>query len=93
MLIQDGTLKKGDTVVLGTGWGRVRQMQDDLGKAIKEAGPSTPVQITGLAELPPAGAAFHVVKSDRVAKQIGGKKATKQLERRLAVASYAEPKG
>jgi translation initiation factor IF-2 len=70
LLVQDGTLKKGDTVVLGTGWGRVRQMQDDLGKAIKEAGPSTPVQITGLAELPPAGAAFHVVKSDRVAKQI-----------------------
>jgi translation initiation factor IF-2 len=70
MLVQDGTLKKGDTVVVGTGWGRVRQMQDDLGHSVKEAGPSTPVQITGLPELPAAGAAFHVVESDRVAKQI-----------------------
>jgi translation initiation factor IF-2 len=70
MLVQDGTLRKGDTIVVGTGWGRVRQMQDDMGRSIKEAGPSMPVQITGLTELPPAGAAFHVVENDRVAKQI-----------------------
>ncbi len=70
LLVQDGTLKKGDSIVVGQEWGRVRQMQNDLGKNIKEAGPSTPVQITGLSGVPPAGAAFHVVENDRVAKQI-----------------------
>ncbi len=70
LLVQDGTLKKGDTIVVGTGWGRVRHMQDESGKTVKNADPSTPVQITGLAGLPPAGGAFHVVESDRVAKQI-----------------------
>jgi len=70
LLIQDGTLKKGDSVVVGTEWGRVRQMQNDMGKNTKEADPSTPVTITGLSGVPPAGAAFHVVENDRVAKQI-----------------------
>ncbi|MCA9503856.1 MAG: translation initiation factor IF-2 [Myxococcales bacterium] len=72
VLVQDGTLRKGDSIVVGTEWGRVRQMQDDLGKSVKEAGPSMPVQITGLSGLPSAGASFHVVESDRVAKQIVG---------------------
>jgi len=70
LLVQDGTLKKGDTIVVGTEWGRVRQMQNDDGKNVKAADPSTPVQITGLGGVPPAGAAFHVVENDRVAKQI-----------------------
>ena len=70
LLVQDGTLKKGDTVVVGTEWGRVRQMQSDEGKGLKAADPSTPVAITGLSGVPPAGAAFHVVENDRVAKQI-----------------------
>ncbi len=70
LLIQDGTLKKGDSIVVGKEWGRVRQMQNDLGKNIKQAGPSAPVQITGLSGVPPAGASFHVVENDRVAKQI-----------------------
>jgi translation initiation factor IF-2 len=70
LIVQDGTLRKGDTIVVGTEWGRIRQMQDDLGKKLKEAGPSMPVQITGLSGLPTAGAAFHAVESDRVAKQI-----------------------
>ncbi|MBJ19739.1 MAG: translation initiation factor IF-2 [bacterium] len=70
LLVQDGTLKKGDSVVAGTEWGRVRQMQNDLGKNVKEAGPSAPVQVTGLSGVPPAGASFHVVENDRVAKQI-----------------------
>ena len=70
LLVQDGTLKKGDTIVVGTEWGRVRQMQNDDGKNAKNADPSTPVQITGLGGVPPAGAAFHVVENDRVAKQI-----------------------
>ncbi|MFK7895182.1 MAG: translation initiation factor IF-2 [Myxococcota bacterium] len=70
LLVQDGTLKKGDSIVVGTEWGRVRQMMSDIGKNVKEAGPSVPVQITGLSGLPVAGGAFHVVKNDRVAKQI-----------------------
>jgi translation initiation factor IF-2 len=70
LLVQDGTLKKGDSVVVGTEWGRVRQMQNDMGMNMKEADPSSPVQITGLSGVPPAGAAFHVVENDRVAKQI-----------------------
>ena len=70
LLVQDGTLKKGDTVVVGTEWGRVRQMQSDEGKGLKAADPSTPVAITGLSGVPPAGAAYHVVENDRVAKQI-----------------------
>lgn len=70
LIVQDGTLKKGDTIVVGTEWGRVRQMQNDMGKNVKEADPSTPVQITGLSGVPAAGAAFHAVENDRVAKQI-----------------------
>ncbi len=70
IIVQDGTLKKGDTIVVGTEWGRVRQMQNDMGKNQKEADPSTPVQITGLSGVPSAGASFHVVENDRVAKQI-----------------------
>jgi translation initiation factor IF-2 len=70
IIVQDGTLKKGDSIVVGTEWGRVRQMHDDLGNDLKEAGPSMPVQITGLSGMPPAGASFHAVESDRVAKQI-----------------------
>lgn len=70
IIVQDGSLKTGDSIVIGTEWGRVRQMRDDAGKKIKEAGPSMPVQITGLSGIPPAGAAFHAVESDRVAKQI-----------------------
>ena len=72
LIIQDGTLKKGDSIVVGTEWGRVRQMHDDTGKSLKEAGPSMPVQITGLSGIPEAGASFHAVESDRVAKQIIG---------------------
>jgi translation initiation factor IF-2 len=72
IIVQDGTLKKGDSIVVGTDWGRVRQMHDDLGQNMKEAGPSAPVQITGLSGVPMAGASFHAVENDRVAKQIVG---------------------
>jgi translation initiation factor IF-2 len=72
LIVQNGTLKNGDSIVVGKEWGRVRQMHDDAGKNLKEAGPSMPVQITGLSGIPAAGASFHAVKSDRVAKQIIG---------------------
>ncbi|MEZ4330917.1 MAG: translation initiation factor IF-2 [Myxococcota bacterium] len=70
LLVQDGTLEQGDTIVVGTEWGRVRQMRDDTGRSLKQAGPSTPVQIAGLSGVPAAGAKFHVVESERVARQI-----------------------
>ncbi len=70
LLVQDGTLEQGDSIVVGTEWGRVRQMQDDTGRGVKQAGPSMPVQITGLSGVPPAGARFHVVENERVARQI-----------------------
>ena len=70
LLVQDGTLELGDSIVVGTEWGRVRQMLDDTGRSAKQAGPSMPVQITGLSGVPPAGARFHVVESERVARQI-----------------------
>jgi len=69
-LVQEGTLKRGDVVVAGTDWGRVRVMEDDRGERIKEAGPSVPVAIVGLSGVPAAGAPFHCVENDRVAKQI-----------------------
>ena len=72
LIVRDGKLEKGDSIVVGTEWGRVRQMHDDAGENLKEAGPSMPVQITGLSGIPQAGATFHGVESDRVAKQIIG---------------------
>jgi translation initiation factor IF-2 len=70
VLVQEGTLRRGDIVVVGTQTGRVRVMESDTGEKVKEAGPSMPVQVVGLSDVPSAGAEFHVVESDRVAKQI-----------------------
>ena len=72
LLVLDGTLKPGDTVVVGTGHGRVRQMLDDSGNVVKAAGPAMPVQMLGLSSVPAAGDSFHVVENERVAKQIVG---------------------
>ncbi len=70
VLVQDGTLHRGDIIVSDTFTGRVRVMEDDIGAKVKEAGPSMPVQVVGLNGVPSAGGSFHVVESDRVAKQI-----------------------
>ena len=70
LLVLDGTLKKGDVLVAGSQSGRTRVMEDDQGRRLSEAGPSTPVQIQGLSGVPSAGQEFHVVESDRIAKQI-----------------------
>jgi translation initiation factor IF-2 len=70
LLVQNGTLKQGDTVVIGTTWGRVRSMSDDSGKKIKEAGPSTPVEIFGLQDVPSAGDEFTVVASEKDARAL-----------------------
>lgn len=70
LLVQNGTLKRGDAIVVGNTWGRIKAMFNSDGKAIKEAGPSDPVVILGLQEVPKAGETFEVMKNDREAKQI-----------------------
>jgi translation initiation factor IF-2 len=70
-LIQDGTLKVGDPFFSGTTWGRVRAMTDERGKRIQEAGPATPVQITGFEDVPNAGDGLAVVDDDTQARMIG----------------------
>jgi translation initiation factor IF-2 len=70
LLVQNGTLRQGDQIVIGTTWGRVRAMADDRGAKLKEAGPSTPVEIFGLQDLPNAGDSFAVVESERDARSL-----------------------
>jgi translation initiation factor IF-2 len=80
MLVQQGTLRKGDVVLCGGSHGRVRAMYDDLGRTIAEAGPSVPVRVTGLDEVPDAGDGFHVVPDLSVAREIAEKRRVKRLE-------------
>ncbi len=70
LLVQNGTLNQGDTIIAGTAVGHVRVMNDDKGKPIKHAGPSIPVEITGLAEVPGPGDAFEAVTDERMARQL-----------------------
>ena len=70
LLVQNGTLRRGDAVVVGNTWGRIKAMFDSSGATIKEAGPSTPVVILGLQEVPLAGDNFEVMPSDRAAKEL-----------------------
>ena len=70
LLVQNGTLHKGDLIIAGTAVGRVRVMTDDKGRAITEAGPSVPVEITGLAETPAPGDEFDAVADERMARQL-----------------------
>jgi translation initiation factor IF-2 len=74
MLVQKGTLRAGDTLIAGTAVGRVRVMRDDKGKIIKEAGPSVPVEIMGLAEVPNAGDNFAVVADEKLARELVDKR-------------------
>jgi translation initiation factor IF-2 len=82
LLVQNGTLRVGDPIVVGNTFGRVRAMVNDLGKRIKKAGPSTPVEITGLNNVPQAGDRFVVFEDEKTARQIGELRQQKQLEER-----------
>jgi translation initiation factor IF-2 len=75
VLVQDGTLKVGDVMLSGPGYGRIRQLLNDTGKPIKEAGPSTPVIVSGLGELPSAGDKFFVVEDIDRARAIAEERA------------------
>ncbi len=70
LLVQNGTLRTGDVIIAGTAVGRVRVMTDYKGRKIDEAGPSVPVEITGLAEVPSAGDTFNAVEDERLAKEL-----------------------
>lgn len=84
ILVENGTLRYGDPIVVGTSFGRVRQMLDDRGKIIKEAAPATPVEITGLNEVPVAGDKFMAFESEKMARSVGETrmKARQDKERR-----------
>lgn len=80
VLVQKGTLKKGDYVVSGTACGKIRLMVDDNGKGIMKASPSTPVKIMGLSEVPEAGEFFYAVESEKKARAIADMRKEKQRE-------------
>ena len=80
LLVQNGTLNTGDIIVAGTAVGRVRVMQNENGKEVKTAGPSVPVEITGLAETPNAGDIFDAVSDERLARQLVEQRKQKQKE-------------
>lgn len=80
VLVQHGTLKIGDPIVVGAAFGRVRAMVNDKGRRIKEAGPSTPIEITGLNDVPQAGDQFMVFEDEKKARAIGEARASKLRE-------------
>ncbi|MQH98915.1 translation initiation factor IF-2, partial [Escherichia coli] len=71
LLVQNGTLNVGDAIVVGNTYGRIRAMVNDLGQRIKTAGPSTPVEITGINDVPQAGNRFVVFSDEKQARHIG----------------------
>ncbi len=70
VLVQNGTLQVGDPVVAGPAYGKIRAMTDDKGRRVKKAGPSTPVEILGLSEVPSAGDSFYVAENEKQARQV-----------------------
>ena len=83
MLVQRGTLDVGDTIVVGSSIGRIRAMKDARGKKVKAAGPSTPVEIMGLTEVPEAGDTFYEVKNEKVAKHLIEKRKRQAREKAI----------
>src|SRR5262249_6994858 len=80
MLVQDGTLRRGDVVLCGSTYGRVRALYNDLGHAIQEAGPSVPCRLTGLDEVPNADDAFFIVPDLATAREIATKRGARAQE-------------
>jgi translation initiation factor IF-2 len=84
VLVQDGLLEVGDVFVTGATWGRVRSMVNDVGARLDQAGPSTPVEVTGFQEMPSAGDAFQVVQDEQKARSIAEFRQQEQRRRELA---------
>lgn len=83
MLVQRGSLDVGDTIVVGSSIGRIRSMLNDKGKKVKSAGPSTPVEISGLTEVPQAGDTFYEVKDEKMAKHLIERRKRTQREKAI----------
>ncbi len=86
VLVQNGTLKSGDIIIAGSSVGRVRTMTNDKGQRVTEAGPSTPVEISGMSEVPSAGDVFNAVKDERMARELA------EERRQQAVQGGGQPK-
>ena len=84
LLVQNGTLRAGDVLIAGTAVGRVRTMRDDKGRTITSAGPSTPVEITGLTAVPEAGDLFEAVEDERLARELAEKRAAAAREKQFS---------
>ncbi|QPC46385.1 translation initiation factor IF-2 [Mangrovibacillus cuniculi] len=80
LLVQNGTLRVGDPIVIGNTYGRVRAMVNDLGRRVKEAGPSTPIEITGLNDVPQAGDRFVVFEDEKTARSVGESRAKDAIQ-------------
>jgi len=89
LLVQDGTLNQGDVILAGEGYGKVKSMHDDRDDIIASAGPSTPVEVTGLAALPGVGDTFHVIESLAKAKEIALER--EKANRAMALAQSRDP--
>ena len=87
MLVQRGTLDIGDTILVGSVIGRIRTMTDDKGHKVKKAGPSTPVEITGLTEVPEAGDTFYEVKDEKTAKHLMERRKRQARDKALKASS------
>ena len=84
LLVQRGTLDVGDTIVVGSSIGRIRAMKDYKGKTVKKAGPSTPVEVMGLTEVPVAGETFYEVKNEKVAKHLIERRKRQEREKTIS---------
>jgi translation initiation factor IF-2 len=87
VLVEDGTLRIGDPIVSGLHFGRVRTMTNDRGERLEEAGPSCPVEVTGLSGTPVAGDTFHAVETEKAAKDVAAHRQRKIREQELATTS------
>ena len=83
ILVQRGTLDEGDTIVVGKSIGRIRAMKNDKGQKVKKAGPSTPVEVMGLTEVPEAGDTFYEVKNEKMAKHLIERRKRQEREKTI----------
>lgn len=85
VLVQNGTVRVGDFIIAGVAYGKVRAMQDHTGRRVKKAGPSTPVEILGFSEVPPAGELFYAVVDEKLGRQVIDERQVKKREEDLKV--------
>ncbi len=88
MLVKNGTLRRGDMILAGSSQGKVKSLHDEHGRRLKSAPPSTPVEVTGLDEVPEAGWRFQVVDDSEIARRVASERAQRQREEELAARSH-----